>query len=69
MEAIKGSLAFAILAVIGGLIGVLVGADLLVNGSVSLARTFGVSEEVIGLTLVVFFPILVTWLPQVVFGS
>ncbi len=54
VDAIKGSLGFAVLAVVGGLIGVLAGAELLVNGSVSLARAFGVSEEVIGLTLVAF---------------
>ncbi|MDU8944028.1 calcium/sodium antiporter [Ovoidimarina sediminis] len=35
-----------------GLIGLPLGADLLVDSSVSLARTFGVSETVIGLTLV-----------------
>jgi cation:H+ antiporter len=35
-----------------GLLGILVGADLLVEGGVSLARSFGISEEVIGLTLV-----------------
>ncbi|MEM9475970.1 MAG: calcium/sodium antiporter [Pseudomonadota bacterium] len=35
-----------------GLIGLPLGADLLVDSSVSIARTFGVSETVIGLTLV-----------------
>lgn len=35
-----------------GLIGLPLGADLLVNGSINIARTFGVSETVIGLTLV-----------------
>ena len=35
-----------------GLIGLPLGADLLVESSVSLARDFGVSETVIGLTLV-----------------
>lgn len=35
-----------------GLVGLPVGADLLVDGSVALARDFGVSETVIGLTLV-----------------
>ena len=35
-----------------GLIGLPLGAELLVDSSVSLARTFGVSETVIGLTLV-----------------
>ncbi len=44
----------AALALLGGLVGVIVGADLLVDGAVGLARTFGVPEEVIGLTLVAF---------------
>lgn len=35
-----------------GLVGLPLGADLLVDGSVNIARTFGVSETVIGLTLV-----------------
>jgi len=35
-----------------GLAGLPLGADLLVDGSVNIARTFGVSETVIGLTLV-----------------
>jgi len=37
-----------------GLAGIIWGADLLVIASVSIARTFGVSEEIIGLTLVAF---------------
>ncbi|MEL6516132.1 MAG: calcium/sodium antiporter [Pseudomonadota bacterium] len=35
-----------------GLVGLPLGADLLVDSSVSIARTFGVSETVIGLTLI-----------------
>ncbi len=35
-----------------GLVGLPLGADMLVDGSVALARNFGVSETVIGLTLV-----------------
>lgn len=38
--------------VAGGLIAVAVGAELLVNGATTLARGLGVSEEVIGLTMV-----------------
>lgn len=38
--------------IIGGLLGLAFGADLLVVGSVDIARGFGVSEAVIGLTLV-----------------
>lgn len=37
-----------------GLIGLPLGADLLVDASVNIARVFGISEEVIGLTLVAF---------------
>jgi cation:H+ antiporter len=40
------------LFVIGGLAGLALGAELLVSGAVSLARSFGISETVIGLTLV-----------------
>jgi cation:H+ antiporter len=35
-----------------GLVGLPLGADLLVDASINIARTFGISEEVIGLTLV-----------------
>lgn len=41
-----------ILIAIAGLAGVVAGANLLVTGSVSLARSFGISETVIGLTIV-----------------
>lgn len=41
-------------SLIGGLAGVIYGADLLVNGGASIARDAGVSEEVIGLTLIAF---------------
>ncbi len=54
VEPIRGSIWLAALAVAGGLVGVVVGAQLLVDGAVGIARTFGVSEEVIGLTLVAF---------------
>lgn len=42
----------AALATVGGLVGIAFGADLTVTGGVSIARTYGVSEEVIGLTLI-----------------
>lgn len=48
--------------VIGGLIGLALGADLLVIGSIELARAFGVSEALIGLTLIA----LGTSLPELV---
>ncbi len=52
----------AIALVLGGLIGLAFGADLLVGGSVEIARDFGISEAVIGLTLVA----LGTSLPELV---
>lgn len=48
--------------VLAGLLGLVFGAHLLVGGSVSIARTLGVSEAVIGLTLVA----LGTSLPELV---
>ncbi|MFL2769568.1 MAG: calcium/sodium antiporter [Rhodospirillaceae bacterium] len=42
----------ACLCVFGGLIGVAVGAELLINGATTVARNLGVSDEVIGLTMV-----------------
>ncbi len=41
-----------LLLTLAGLVVIVVGADLLVRGSVDLSRTFGVSEAVIGLTVV-----------------
>lgn len=40
--------------IVGGLAGLFVGAQLLVEGSVAIARSLGVSEAVIGLTMVAF---------------
>ena len=37
-----------------GLIAIVYGADLLVNGAVSIARFWGISEEMIGLTIIAF---------------
>ncbi len=42
----------SLLAVIGGITSVVFGAQILVAGAVELARAFGISEAVIGLTLV-----------------
>lgn len=39
------------MALLAGLAGVLIGADLIVNGGVEMAQVFGVSDEVIGLTV------------------
>lgn len=41
-----------LLIAVAGLVGVVIGANLLVTGAVSLARSFGISETVIGLTIV-----------------
>ncbi|WP_417464995.1 calcium/sodium antiporter [Kordiimonas sp.] len=54
----------AFLCLFGGLIGLALGADMLVIGSVDIAREFGISEAVIGLTLVA----LGTSLPELVTG-
>lgn len=42
----------ALLRLVGGLAGVLIGSDLLVDGSVILAETAGISQKVIGVTVV-----------------
>ena len=41
----------AILMAIGGLIGLVFGADLVVNNAVSIAKSYGLSEKLIGLTI------------------
>ena len=46
------SLTVSILLALGGLVLVVIGGRLLVEGAVSLARGFGISETVIGLTIV-----------------
>ncbi len=42
----------ALALALGGLVAILLGGGLLVDGAVTLARTFGISETVIGLTIV-----------------
>ncbi|WP_245829706.1 calcium/sodium antiporter [Thalassospira alkalitolerans] len=42
----------ALVWVVGGLAALMVGADFMVDGAVTIARTFGVSEAFIGLTIV-----------------
>ncbi|GHF23213.1 sodium:calcium antiporter [Kordiimonas sediminis] len=56
------SMGLSLLMILGGLIGLVFGADQLVEGSVTVARALGVSEAVIGLTLVA----LGTSLPELV---
>ncbi|MFC3053205.1 calcium/sodium antiporter [Kordiimonas pumila] len=46
------SYGFATILVLGGLLGISIGANILVSGSVTIARDFEIPEEVIGLTLV-----------------
>ncbi len=53
-ETIGGHISRDILLAIVGIATLVIGADLMVRGCVSLARTFGVQEAVIGLTLVAF---------------
>jgi cation:H+ antiporter len=48
----RGSLRGSFLVLAGGLLGVVAGSHLLVTGAVDLARGFGISEAMIGLTLV-----------------
>jgi cation:H+ antiporter len=43
---------FIIALTLGGLFGIIYGADLLIKGAVGLARILGVSEEIIGLTII-----------------
>jgi len=51
---VKMSMGLAWLSVVGGLVALSFGADQLVTGASSIARSFGVSEEVIALTLIAF---------------
>ncbi|MCC1494016.1 calcium/sodium antiporter [Cognatishimia sp. F0-27] len=62
----------ASILVVVGLVGLIVGGELLVRGAVSAAKTFGISPMVIGLTLVGFgtsTPELVTSLQAAMSGS
>ena len=52
MEQAPESAWLGVLLVIGGVIGLFVGSELLIDGSVFVARSFGVSDAAIGLTLV-----------------
>ncbi len=46
------SLPLALIFALGGLVAILIGGRLLVDGAVGLAETFGVSDTVVGLTIV-----------------
>lgn len=67
-----GGIMISFLYIVAGLIGLVVGGDLLVRGAVDLARRMGVSALVIGITLVGFgtsTPELVTSLQAAYLGS
>lgn len=53
-KGVPKSVPIAFALTVGGIVGLAIGADLLVDGGTSIARSFGVSEEVIGLTLLAF---------------
>ncbi len=53
-KGIPKSVPIAVLATVAGIVGLALGAELLVKGGAEIARSFGVSEEVIGLTLFAF---------------
>ena len=62
----------AVVLVVVGLAGLAIGGELLVRGAVSIAKSFGISPMVIGLTLVGFgtsTPELVTSLQAALSGS
>ncbi|AKI96705.1 conjugal transfer protein TraR [Kosmotoga pacifica] len=51
---LEHKIGLAILATVGGLVGVVFGSDLVVKSGIELARAFGVSDTLIGVTLVAF---------------
>lgn len=54
IDAVPHNMPLALLMLVGGIASVVYGADILVEGAVFIARAAGVSEAVIGLTLVAF---------------
>jgi cation:H+ antiporter len=52
VQPVPQSVWLSVILLIGGFLGLVVGAKLLVTGSVSIARSWGVPEAIIGLTLV-----------------
>ena len=52
IQSVPGSILVTLVAIAGGLIALMLGSYLLVEGASSVARSFGVSEAVIGLTLI-----------------
>ncbi|MBL6959123.1 MAG: calcium/sodium antiporter [Rhodospirillales bacterium] len=54
MTPIDAPMGVVVLSILGGLVGIVWGADLIVEGGVAIARVFGISEEIIGLTVIAF---------------
>jgi len=54
MPSIAAPMGVVVFTILVGLVGIIWGADLLVEGGVAIARVFGVSEEIIGLTVIAF---------------
>ena len=52
IQSVPGSILVTAIAIAGGLVALMLGSYLLVEGASAIARSFGVSESVIGLTLV-----------------
>ena len=48
----RGVVALNVALLVAGIVVIVLGADLLVDGAVQIAQTFGVSDAVIGLTIV-----------------
>ena len=48
----RGAVALNVTLLVAGIVVIVLGADLLVDGAVQIAQTFGVSDAVIGLTIV-----------------
>ena len=48
----KHNLPLALLFIVGGIAGLVFGSDLLIDGATAIAKSFGVSDAVIGLTLI-----------------
>ena len=54
MPSIAAPMGVVVFTILVGLVGIIWGADFLVEGGVAIARVFGVSEEIIGLTVIAF---------------
>jgi len=54
VEHVPKTLGRSALILVTGIVGVVAGSELLVDGAVDIARHFGISESVIGLTLIAF---------------